>query len=356
MFSKMERSFSMPTKSRRTSLLTRSFSFQEKMFSRMFRSEDRSTPRSPESKSSQCNGKRKSIFGNGISCAVSRLQKSLGYESTNRADSADLFSSRRSKSDFITRKWERVVLKLLSGREQNGNFPLNRREVFDEIESKYRIKLNETEKWIMHEEFAKVEMESGNIKISDLQYLLERIGMDMGDDNLDKILKDILKAQIDVLEDSENGCLNFEMFLTIACEISIMRAQRARDESTLTLKNSIPLNPDSIYKQGWDALCLVLLLYCSFYVPYSLAFDTSSFGDSSSPTDVVDILINCIFMIDIGLTFLTAYYDKQGFLVKDMRRISTVYLEGWFIPDLAGRLRPWRRAHMHCIAALCASL
>ena len=169
---------------------------------------------------------------------------------------------------------------------------------------------------------------------------------------MQKIVNDVFKDDAD--EDSENGRLSFELFITVVCKILSIRAQKARDErvSALALLNStLPLNPDSRYKQAWDLLCLVLLLYCSFYVPYSLAFDTSSLGDSSSPTDVVDLLINCIFMIDIGLTFLTAYYDKQGFLVKDMRRISTVYLEGWFIPDLAGRSRPRRRAHVRSVAA-----
>ena len=220
------------------------------------------------------------------------------------------------------------------------------------MQNVHGIKLDETAKWIMNEEFAKLEMESEKMNISDLEYLFERIGLDIDSEELHTIVNDVFKDDAD--EDSENGRLSFELFLTVVCKILSLRAQKARDErvSALALLNStLPLNPDSRYKQAWDLLCLVLLLYCSFYVPYSLAFDTSSLGDSSSPTDVVDLLINCIFMIDIGLTFLTAYYDKQGFLVKDMRRISAAYLEGWFIPDLAGRSRPRRRAHVRSVAA-----
>ena len=39
-------------------------------------------------------------------------------------------------------------------------------------------------------------------------------------------------------------------------------------------KRQFPLDPDSKLKQIWDTLCMLLLLYCSFSVPYSIAFDS----------------------------------------------------------------------------------
>jgi hyperpolarization activated cyclic nucleotide-gated potassium channel 2 len=74
----------------------------------------------------------------------------------------------------------------------------------------------------------------------------------------------------------------------------------------------------------------LLLLYCSFAVPYNIAFDTAS-----DAIDSLDISINVIFMMDISLTFVTAY-DRQGCLIRDFRKIAENYLSSWFVLDIAG--------------------
>jgi hypothetical protein len=80
---------------------------------------------------------------------------------------------------------------------------------------------------------------------------------------------------------------------------------------------------------------LLLLLYCSFSVPYNIAFETDSGAAGMGASDVADLLINGIFMIDISLTFITAY-DNQGCLVTDFRMIAKNYIFTWFLLDLAG--------------------
>ena len=39
-----------------------------------------------------------------------------------------------------------------------------------------------------------------------------------------------------------------------------------------SLRSALPIDPDSTAKQTWDFFMLLLLLYCSFSVPYEIAF------------------------------------------------------------------------------------
>ncbi len=56
---------------------------------------------------------------------------------------------------------------------------------------------------------------------------------------------------------------------------------------------------------------MILLLYCSFSVPLSIAFpEDSSSASTSSVQDYVELSFDVIFMMDIALTFVTAY-DNQ---------------------------------------------
>ena len=100
-------------------------------------------------------------------------------------------------------------------------------------------------------------------------------------------------------------------------------------------KKWIPIHPDSVPKQIWDGFCMLLLVYCSFSVPYSIAFIDSDSSEGLTPIDISDLAIDLIFMIDISLTFVTQY-DNQGVMEKDLSLISRHYFKTWFFPDIAG--------------------
>ena len=138
-------------------------------------------------------------------------------------------------------------------------------------------------------------------------------------------------------EGPKGGYLNFEAFVHLLFDI--LQKSGADQHTQVTIGpysffKLFPLDPDSRAKKAWDAFCMILLAYCSFEVPYNIAFPTSDL-DGLSPVETSELAVNVVFMIDIALSFVTAY-DHQGIIVKRFRRIAHQYLRTWFIPDLAG--------------------
>jgi hypothetical protein len=139
-----------------------------------------------------------------------------------------------------------------------------------------------------------------------------------------------------------NKYFDFENFAALIYDLlqyheETIRVQRT-GWSVAELVSQLPLDPDSGFKQSWDILCLLFLLYCSFSVPYSIAFDDSVQGADDSgmtPIQVFELCVDCTFMLDIALSFVTGY-DNQGYVIRDFRTIARNYLLTWFVPDLAG--------------------
>ena len=103
----------------------------------------------------------------------------------------------------------------------------------------------------------------------------------------------------------------------------------------MNLSRMLPLDPESGPKITWDCFCLCLLMYCSFSVPYALAFESDQIGDALARSNVVNVILDCTFMFDIVLSFLTAY-DSQGVMVRDFRAIASNYARSWFVFDVCG--------------------
>ena len=103
-----------------------------------------------------------------------------------------------------------------------------------------------------------------------------------------------------------------------------------------TQNDLFPLEPDTVPKRIWDIICMLLLVYCSFSVPYSIAFiNSDSSSGHLSDIDFSDLAIDLVFMLDIALTFVTQF-ENQGVMEKNLAIIARHYLESWFFPDLAG--------------------
>jgi hypothetical protein len=115
----------------------------------------------------------------------------------------------------------------------------------------------------------------------------------------------------------------------------------ARDEGSRPVVPEVPnfpFDPDSWLKQSWDFLVMSLLLYTCFAVPVLLAFGGSL--DPNAPLsayDIWDLVLDCIFCLDILLSFCTCYV-AQGVYIKDLRQISKHYLMTWFAIDVPGSI------------------
>ncbi len=96
------------------------------------------------------------------------------------------------------------------------------------------------------------------------------------------------------------------------------------DAPSSMLSRLIPIDPDNSTKQGWDIFCLVLLLYCSFAVPYGMAFLDEGVSDALTPLDIFGLVVDMAFMIDIMCSFVTCI-EVDGIVIRDLRVISMSY-------------------------------
>jgi hypothetical protein len=99
-------------------------------------------------------------------------------------------------------------------------------------------------------------------------------------------------------------------------------------------KPYLPFDPDSTWKLCWDLFCLFLLLYCSFSVPYGIAF-LIEYDESIGTLEISSLAVDSVFMIDILFSFLTAV-EMDGVMVRDLKVIARIYVRSWFIADFAG--------------------
>ena len=58
------------------------------------------------------------------------------------------------------------------------------------------------------------------------------------------------------------------------------------------------------------------------------------FLDDELAWEVVDLVIDIVFLLDIVFTFFSAYYNTIEELVTDPRKICLNYVKSWFIVDL----------------------
>eukprot|EP01047_Picozoa_sp_COSAG01_P060129 COSAG01_NODE_7326_length_3250_cov_10.855284_1_plen_332_part_10 len=95
-------------------------------------------------------------------------------------------------------------------------------------------------------------------------------------------------------------------------------------------------DPDSDFSAFWDLTSVVLLLYVSVTVPLRAGFDIMI--DLWSANFFIDAFVDVFFIIDLGLNFRTAYYDKTGLREDRGWKMAMHYLRGWFAIDFVSCL------------------
>ncbi|CAE7703822.1 unnamed protein product [Symbiodinium pilosum] len=74
-----------------------------------------------------------------------------------------------------------------------------------------------------------------------------------------------------------------------------------------------------------------MIVYSVSVEPFRICFGV----EVSSAMLALDIFVDCLFVIDIVLTFFTAYFDEREVLVTNRLRIAKRYLRGFFVIDVA---------------------
>ncbi|KAF3704433.1 Potassium voltage-gated channel subfamily H member 6 [Channa argus] len=98
----------------------------------------------------------------------------------------------------------------------------------------------------------------------------------------------------------------------------------------------------SPFKAFWDWIILLLVLYTAVFTPYSAAFlldehrdlHQRSCGYTCNPLNVVDLLVDVLFIVDIVINLRTTYVDQNDKVVTQPSRIAKHYVKGWFPIDL----------------------
>ncbi|XP_062824260.1 potassium voltage-gated channel subfamily H member 7 isoform X5 [Anolis carolinensis] len=102
----------------------------------------------------------------------------------------------------------------------------------------------------------------------------------------------------------------------------------------------------SPFKAVWDWLILLLVIYTAIFTPYSAAFllndseeqKTQACGYSCNPLNMVDLIVDIMFIIDILINFRTTYVNKNEEVVSDPAKIAIHYFKGWFLIDMVAAI------------------
>ncbi|XP_036391139.1 potassium voltage-gated channel subfamily H member 6 [Megalops cyprinoides] len=100
----------------------------------------------------------------------------------------------------------------------------------------------------------------------------------------------------------------------------------------------------SPFKAVWDWVILLLVLYTAVFTPYSAAFllndqeDERACGYTCNPLNVVDLIVDIMFIIDILINFRTTYVNRNDEVVSHPGRIAVHYFKGWFLIDIVAAI------------------
>ncbi|KAJ8350709.1 hypothetical protein SKAU_G00258390 [Synaphobranchus kaupii] len=102
----------------------------------------------------------------------------------------------------------------------------------------------------------------------------------------------------------------------------------------------------SPFKAVWDWLILLLVIYTAILTPYSAAFllndreeqKRHECGYSCNPLNIVDLMVDIMFIIDILINFRTTYVNANEEVVSHPGRIAIHYFKGWFLIDMVAAI------------------
>ncbi|GLV38275.1 seizure [Carabus blaptoides fortunei] len=101
----------------------------------------------------------------------------------------------------------------------------------------------------------------------------------------------------------------------------------------------------SPFKAVWDWIILILVMYTAIFTPYVAAFllNEQDFNSNRAkkyeqPIDIIDLIVDVTFIIDILINFRTTYVNGCDEVVSHPGRIAVHYLRGWFVIDLVAAI------------------
>lgn len=95
----------------------------------------------------------------------------------------------------------------------------------------------------------------------------------------------------------------------------------------MEMKHKIVLMPDHVFRKYWNILMITLLGYVATWVPYSICFKETNPDGPITGEEIVDYIVDILFIIDIFINFISSYDDPVTSLpVISMKKISINYM------------------------------
>ncbi|CDW52256.1 Ion trans and cNMP binding domain containing prot ein [Trichuris trichiura] len=91
----------------------------------------------------------------------------------------------------------------------------------------------------------------------------------------------------------------------------------------------------SPFKAVWDWIILLLVIYTAIFTPYVAAFLLREYHD---PLEVVDLIVDIMFIIDIIINFRTTYMNDNDEVISHPGKIAIHYFKGWFLIDVVAAI------------------
>jgi hypothetical protein len=214
-----------------------------------------------------------------------------------------------------------------------------------EIHARNETQRKELELQYTREIFKKFDSDkSGTIDSAEFQQLCEALGYVFASKSeVDKAVSMIVEGgskQINWTEfatwwQSEDKFRDFEHLLDDHAFYHDDSFRKGRDEAEAVQEDGeewpeMLLHPFGNFRTIWDGLSAIAIIYSALFVPYRTAYEIEISGSEK----VFDRMVDASFLIDMVLTFFTAYYDaEKEIMITDKGKIATTYLKGWFVPD-----------------------
>jgi len=132
----------------------------------------------------------------------------------------------------------------------------------------------------------------------------------------------------------ENPFQNYKPSFTHAETFKRQRT-KLRDDPKYK-KSQWILFPDDPWRKRWDWVIGLTLVYTALFMPVRVAFITDDLDHGE--WTALDWTSDGIFLIDIFVTFFSAYFNSDDNLITSRKKICKNYLMGWFVLDVASIL------------------
>lgn len=153
------------------------------------------------------------------------------------------------------------------------------------------------------------------------QFFMKKIGKD--DDSERRLMGSTIE---EIEDDGEEEDENY-----LVRRYSILVFNKERETTMLEQTPFLVIHPDAKLKKLWNVILALALVYTAAIMPYVMAFIETEQWDIWF---FIALVMDILFLGDFIFNCTTAYFDNEGNLVVNRKKIMVNYLRGWFFIDV----------------------